>query len=903
MKRTKRTRLLSSLLALVIALSIVPDAFAEETAKAATMQLMKTEGTVAVSSSSGRKLSLIEKMRLYNGYHIKTDEKSYAWINLDDAKLGKLDAVSELEVRKSGKKLEMLLNEGNIFFNITDPLEADESLNIRTSTMTVGIRGTSGWAEVTDERTAEIYTLEGTVEVTVTDAVTGETKSDSVSGGGKLTCQVSNSAGEPTLDSGTYTADDVSGFVLMALKDDTALREKVTEVSGLDSINWSVDPERRLKEDQDEVHRRLEQIRNQENRQANNVSEYAIPSDPTTGERATSGISEDGTASWSFDENTKTLRIAGTGDLHSLASDRSYPWSSYYGSSEDKLLVETVIIEDGITGIQDQAFQYFLNLTRVSIPNSVDTISNFAFGDCWNLQSITIPGSVRYIGAGAFAYCEKMTDIYYGDTQAQFIEACYNMDISNTIRISLKKQEVTVHCTDGDIVVSAEGSRTRTVTSNAAPSSGYSDVPSDAWYAEAVAYCRKNNLMSGTSGTKFSPDEPLTRAMIVTVLHRLAGSPTASGKASLSDVQSGKWYTEAISWANSKEIVQGYPNGSFGINDPVTHEQVALIFRRYSGDPNLRTIGAETPKSPATRAEIAATLMAYSEGQIESLASGELSTFSAMDEMCAPSGIAADGDGSLLVTDLYNKQVRRVTNRCSGSCAGGTTVKDLYGQPVGGYNDAEVSGSYFKAPWAVASYRDGWAVSDAENNAVRLILKDSVKTLPINGTLDHPMGLASDGEGNLYISDTFNGVVRKLTPEGELSTAASGLAEPTGLCWKDGVLYIAETGANRIVKLQNEQVATVAGSGEAALKNGKASEAAFDGPRGIAVADDGSIYAADTCNSAIRQIKDGIVTTFYVRDIAQTDSGLTSPAGLLIQGDRLLICDSFARKIFSIWLK
>lgn len=892
MKRTKRTRLLSVLLALVIAMSIVPEAFAEETAKAATMQLMKTEGTVAVSNSSGRKLSLIEKMRLYNGYHIKTDEKSYAWINLDDAKLGKLDAVSELEVRKSGKKLEMLLNEGNIFFNITDPLEADESLNIRTSTMTVGIRGTSGWAEVTDERTAEIYTLEGTVEVTVTDAVTGETKSDSVSGGGKLTCQVSDSADEPTVGSGTYTADDINGFVLMALKDDTALREKVTEVSGFDSINWSVDPERRLREDQDEVHRRLEQIRNQENRQANNVSEYTpTPSTPSS-EATESGASEDGSVTWSFDESTGTLRFAGTGSMKALTLSPTYT----YNDIHIKWGARTIIIEEGITDIWDYAFDGFHNVTSVSIPNSVTTIGGFAFDECSSLQSLTIPGGMTRIGETAFRGCAKLTDIYFNNTQDSWNKGVYSHINSYIIN------DLTVHCTDGDFII-VNRYPSSTATSNAAPSSGYSDVPADAWYAEAVAYCRKNNLMSGTSGTKFSPDEPLTRAMIVTVLHRLAGSPAASGKASLADVQSGKWYTEAISWANSKEIVQGYPNGSFGINDPVTHEQVALIFRRYSGDPNLRTIGAETPKSPATRAEIAATLMAYSEGQIESLAPGELSTFSAMDEMCAPSGIAADGDGSLLVTDLYNKQVRRVTNRCSGSCAGGTTVKDLYGQPVGGYNDAGVSGSYFKAPWAVASYRDGWAVSDAENNAVRLILKDSVKTLPINGTLDHPMGLASDGEGNLYISDTFNGVVRKLTPEGELSTAASGLAEPTGLCWKDGVLYIAETGANRIVKLQNGQVATVAGSGEAALKNGKASEAAFDGPRGIAVADDGSIYAADTCNSAIRQIKDGTVTTFYVRDIAQTDSGLTSPAGLLIQGDRLLICDSFARKIFSIWLK
>ena len=884
-----KKRVLASLLALALVLSLAPEALAAA-ATATTAQLAQKEGTVTVSNSAVRKISIIDKMRLYNGYRIKTDEKSYAWINLDDAKLGKLDAVSEVELRKNGKKLEVLLNEGNIFFNITEPLKDDESLNIRTSSMSIGIRGTSGWAEVTDERTAEIYTLEGTVEVTVTDAVTGSTTTDSVSGGGKLVCQVSDSADEPTVDSDTYTADDVNGFVLMALKDDEDLREKVTEVSGMDSVNWSVDPERRLKADQDEVHRRLEEIRAQERRQANNVSEYALaPSTPYLGAYDY--------VTWSYDEATRTLRITPTGT--------GLPTGTWGAQMQADLrtfdpVLETIIIEDGIPGIPHNAFSTYAPfahyVTSVSIPNSVTYIAAGVFSHFSSLQSITIPGSVTTIYGPLFSYCSKLTDIYFEGTQAQLHAA----DYSGWDTLAMyNDHEITVHCTDGDIIFPARSSR----TSNAAPTSGYSDVPSDAWYAEAVAYCRKNNLMSGTSDTKFSPDEPLTRAMIVTVLHRLAGSPAASGKTSLSDVQSGKWYTEAISWANSEGIVQGYPNGSFGVNDPVTHGQVALIFQRYSGDSNLRTIGAETPKASATRAEIAATLMDYSEGQIESLAAGELSDYSAMDEMCAPGGIAADDDGSLIVTDLYNKQVWSVTNRSSANQAGGTTVKDLYGQPVGGYNDAGTNASYFKAPWGVAPYQDGWAVADAENNAIRLVQQNSVKTLPVSQKLDHPTGLASDGDGNLYISDTFSGNIYKYTSAGDFSTVASNLTEPTGLCWKDGVLYIAETGANRIVKLENGKVSTVAGSGNADLTNGSAARAAFDSPQGIAVADDGTIYVADTCNSAIRQIKNGTVSTLYVRDISQTEADLVSPAGLLLQGNRLLICDSFSRKIFSIWLK
>ena len=72
--------------------------------------------------------------------------------------------------------------------------------------------------------------------------------------------------------------------------------------------------------------------------------------------------------------------------------------------------------------------------------------------------------------------------------------------------------------------------------------------------------------------------------------------------------------------------------------------------------------------------------------------------------------------------------------------------------------------------------------------------------------------------------------------------------------------------------------------------------------KGVAAADDGTIYVADTCNSAIRQVRNGTVSTLYARDISQTEADLVSPTALLLQGDRLLICDSFARKVFSIWL-
>ena len=70
--------------------------------------------------------------------------------------------------------------------------------------------------------------------------------------------------------------------------------------------------------------------------------------------------------------------------------------------------------------------------------------------------------------------------------------------------------------------------------------------------------------------------------MIVTVLYRLEGSPAATGSNPYTDVTSGLWYTEAVIWASTNSIVNGYGNGTFGPNDPISREQMATILYRYA---------------------------------------------------------------------------------------------------------------------------------------------------------------------------------------------------------------------------------------------------------------------------------------------------------------------------------
>ena len=108
------------------------------------------------------------------------------------------------------------------------------------------------------------------------------------------------------------------------------------------------------------------------------------------------------------------------------------------------------------------------------------------------------------------------------------------------------------------------------------------DVDEDAWYYDAVCYVYGAGLFQGTSGTTFGPDDTMTRSMTATVLYRLSGETYTGTAATFGDMAAGAWYGTGVSWAAAREIAKGYGDGRFGVNDPVTREQLAAILYRYA---------------------------------------------------------------------------------------------------------------------------------------------------------------------------------------------------------------------------------------------------------------------------------------------------------------------------------
>ena len=463
-----------------------------------------------------------------------------------------------------------------------------------------------------------------------------------------------------------------------------------------------------------------------------------------------------------------------------------------------------------------------------------------------------------------------------------------------------------------------------------APAAAFSDVAEGMWYTKAVNYCEANGLMNGFPDGTFRPTASVTRAQLVTTLWRCAGEPETEGDqpengsaSGFTDVADSAWYAPAVAWAVAAGITDGTGQGLFSPDRPVTREMLATFFYRYAGTPEAEaddfadqaeiagwaqtgTIWAKAsglmqgvgnnvfdPKTEASRAVLAQTLMNY-------IAWTEKF---ALADGCAPVDVAKGEDGALYITDSFHKAIWMVTYDGSTRVAGMETAKDINGVPTGGYLDGEAGIAMFQSPWGIAPFLGGWAISDPENNAVRVLRDGAVATA--NGIdFNYPTGLAADDEGRLYVANTHAGEILLVTPEGEATAVLSGLDSPMGLCWQGGALYIAETGARKILKLEGGTLTVVAGSGKEGSEDGPAKTASFVAPEGVAVAEDGTLYVTDAVGATVRRVKDGVVTTLlYQKGSKLLEPWPVAPVGVLVDGGTLYVCDRYAGKILVMTIE
>ena len=279
----------------------------------------------------------------------------------------------------------------------------------------------------------------------------------------------------------------------------------------------------------------------------------------------------------------------------------------------------------------------------------------------------------------------------------------------------------------------------------------------------------------------------------------------------------------------------------------------------------------------------------------------------------SPQGIALQNDGTMYVADRLNHRIRKI------SASGNVTT--LAGSSYG-FANGQGSAASFTQPHGVAVDDSGTVyVADTYNNRIRKITASgNVTTLAGSGSSSFsdgngtdasfrwPSGVAVDGNGTVYVADTGNNRIRKITPSGNVTTlAGSGNASfsdgngtdasfrsPSGAAVDgNGTVYVADTGNNRIRKITpTGNVTTLAGSGFSGLVDGQGTAASFFLPSGVAVDGTGAVYVADTLNNRIRKITpSGMVTTLAGPVTSGSPDGqiisanFSGPAGVAVDGN------------------
>ncbi len=133
----------------------------------------------------------------------------------------------------------------------------------------------------------------------------------------------------------------------------------------------------------------------------------------------------------------------------------------------------------------------------------------------------------------------------------------------------------------GQIGDGTEGDRCNPV--QILPKVPFEDIKADDWYYDSVTYVNRKGLMTGLNATTFAPEQPLARAQFAVILHRINGEPKMEYTDRFKDVPEGEWYTDAVLWAASNGIVNGYDDtGLFGTADNINREQMAVMMYRYA---------------------------------------------------------------------------------------------------------------------------------------------------------------------------------------------------------------------------------------------------------------------------------------------------------------------------------
>ena len=279
-----------------------------------------------------------------------------------------------------------------------------------------------------------------------------------------------------------------------------------------------------------------------------------------------SGVCGDNLA-WSFQSDTGTLTVTGSGAMTSWSMPSEVPWNSFRDS------IRALELSKDLTNISGYAFYDCNNLAGVTIPDKVLSIGRNAFEQCDALTTAIIGSGVKSIGEGVFRNCKRLASV---------VVAANKFGFDNNSSTTLGDPSLTT-------IYAAQNS----TAANYAKDFGYKlivDVQPSAYYTSSVIWAAENGITSGLDKNHFGPGSTCTRGQVVTFLWRSKGSPAPRNTYNpFSDVKQGAYYYDAVLWAVENDITSGTGNSTFSPNKGCTRGQVVTFLWRAKGSPSPKS--------------------------------------------------------------------------------------------------------------------------------------------------------------------------------------------------------------------------------------------------------------------------------------------------------------------------
>ena len=247
---------------------------------------------------------------------------------------------------------------------------------------------------------------------------------------------------------------------------------------------------------------------------------------------------------------------------------------AFYGC----LALEEITLPDKVTELKQDTFSSCVSLKALTIPENLEYIGKNCFRDCAALSQLSFPESLAAIERRAFAGCNPLILTFAGDApQFSPVSNTASFPVETLLRVPFEAEGWDWPiCKGYDVQWIFPGLE-----------DVFTDLQENAWYIPSVQHVYFTGRMNGVAADRFAPNNPMTRAELVTVLYRIAGSPEVDGENPFEDVPEGAYYYNAVRWAQANSIVTGTSATSFKPLDRINRQQIATILYRYAASLEL----------------------------------------------------------------------------------------------------------------------------------------------------------------------------------------------------------------------------------------------------------------------------------------------------------------------------